>query len=332
MAKVDTSILSPANTMPFCLIGDPIQSARLPTFAICLAAYNGTRWLQEQLDSILGQVLVDVTVFVSVDMSTDGTERWINQRALQDKRVVVLPCGQRFGGAARNFFRLIRDVDFSSFDYVSFSDQDDIWFEDKLIRAVNVLNESGAAAYSSNVIAFWLSGRRMLIEKSQSQRKWDFLFEAAGPGCTYVMRANLVDALQTCIRERWDSVQQVGLHDWFIYAFARAHGYRWVIDNRPGMLYRQHAENQVGVNNGWRAFIHRARKIWSGWGISQAALIARLVGLENDAFVGSWCTGTRLGYLRLASHARQCRRRSRDQLLFAMTCIALSLAGNRSHD
>src|SRR5690606_18556225 len=132
-------------------------------------------------NSILGQVSVEVTVFVSVDVSTDGTERWIDQRALEDKRIVILPHGQHFGGAARNFFRLVRDIDFSSFDYVSFADQDDIWFEDKLMQAIDMLRESNATAYSGNVLAFWPDGRRMLIEKSQRQRKWDFLFEAAGP-------------------------------------------------------------------------------------------------------------------------------------------------------
>lgn len=332
MDKVDMPIPSPADTVPFRSIDDPVQDLTLPTLAVCLAAYNGMRWLQEQLDSILGQVSVEVTVFVSVDVSTDETERWVDQRALADKRIVVLPHGQRFGGAARNFFRLVRDVDFSAFDYVSFADQDDIWFEDKLTRAIVMLLESNAAVYSSNVIAFWPDGRRMLIKKSQRQRKWDFLFEAAGPGCTYVMRADFVVALQARIRERWNEAQAVGLHDWFAYAFARANGYKWFIDSRPGMLYRQHAENQVGVNNGWRAFVHRARKVWAGWGIDQAGLIAQLVGLENDAFVSSWRSGTRLGYLRLASHARQCRRRFRDQLLFAVTCIVLCLAGNRRHD
>jgi rhamnosyltransferase len=299
--------------------------------AVCLAAYNGMNWFAEQLESILAQSGVMVTVFVSVDHSTDGTERWIEQRALADQRIVVLPHGERFGGAARNFFRLIRDVDFSNFDYISFADQDDIWFMDKLARAVDVLCESGAHAYSSNVIAFWPSGRRSLIEKAQPQRKRDFLFEAAGPGCTYVMRIEFARSLQAHVRERWDDMQQVGLHDWFTYAFARSNGYQWVIDREPRMFYRQHATNQVGVNEGWRAFAHRARKIWNGWGFDQAVLIAGLVGLENDAYVRPLSGGSRLGYLRLALRAGECRRRSRDQLLFAASCVAIVFAGRRSN-
>jgi len=297
--------------------------------AVCLAAYNGMQWIEEQLNSILVQSSADVTVFISVDRSSDGTEEWVQQRAAEDQRIVVLPHGLTFGGAAPNFFRLLRDIDFSDFDYVSLADQDDHWFETKLARADEVLQRTDADAYSSNVIAFWPSGRRLLIRKSQPQKKWDFLFEAAGPGCTYVMKTAFVQALQKRLRDEWDQVEQVSLHDWFTYAFARANGYRWVIDDQPGMLYRQHLSNQFGVNDGWRAFLRRAQKIWDGWWLGQAALIAELVGLGNSHFVKSWRAPSRLNALRLAFYATECRRRPRDQILFMFSCLTLFMVGNR---
>lgn len=298
-----------------------------PKIAICLAAFNGISWLPEQLDSILMQTDVIATVFGSVDSSSDGSEIWMSQSAKMDSRIVVLPHGEYFGGAAKNFFRLLRDTDFSEFDYISFADQDDIWLPHKLARAHEVLSKTGADAYSSNVTAFWPDGRTALIEKSQPQQRWDFLFEAAGPGCTYVMRKELACALQAVVKNRWAEVQQVGLHDWFAYAFARANGYRWVIDDYAGMLYRQHANNQVGVNKGWRAWRHRARKVLGGWGLAQSALIADLVGLGDDAFVKRWSGGGRAGLFWLACHGGQCRRRGRDKLLFALSCLAMSVLG-----
>lgn len=306
------------------------QSTGLPSVAVCLAAFNGTHWLSEQLDSIFMQTGVAVTVFISVDQSSDGTEEWVDQASQKNSRIVVLPHGERFGGAARNFFRLLRELDFSGFDYVSFADQDDIWLSDKLVRAHQTLLNTGADAYSSNVIAFWSSGRKTLIRKSQPQQRWDFLFEAAGPGCTYVMKRALTSSIQELLKNHWDDVQQVGLHDWFSYAFARANGYKWVIDDYAGMLYRQHEENEVGVNLGWRASIHRARKVLSGWGLNQSALIARLVGLDQDPFVMRWSGGSRVGLLELARHAGQCRRRLRDKIVFALSCVALCVAGKRN--
>lgn len=300
-----------------------MKQESVPKVAVCLAAYNGLRWLPEQLNSVLEQTGVSVTVIVSVDRSTDGTEMWFDQRSLADNRIILLPHGERFGGASRNFFRIMKEVDLSRFDYVSFADQDDVWLPNKLLRAHEMLLSTGVDAYSSNVMAFWPNGRKVFIEKSQRQVRWDFLFEAAGPGCTYVMRRELTCAIQDVLKSRWDEVQEVGLHDWFSYAFARANGYDWVIDDFSGMLYRQHEQNQVGVNAGWRAFVHRADKVLSGWGLAQSALIARLVGLNDDPFVVRWANGSRLGLLFLALHAGQCRRRVRDQFIFALSCVVL---------
>jgi rhamnosyltransferase len=300
-----------------------------PSVAVLVAAFNGLKFFPEQLRSILDQKGISVTIYVSVDKSTDGTEDWIesiaNANANAKSKVIVLPHGRIFGGAAKNFFHLLKEVDFSDFDYVSLADQDDVWLPNKLLRAHNVLSETGANGYSSNVIAFWTDGRRALINKSQPSVRWDFLFEAAGPGCTYVIEKELACAIQALVRSRWDEVQEVGLHDWFSYAFARANDYRWVIDAVPGMLYRQHESNQVGVNSGLRAFILRADKILNGWGLAQSALIARLVGMGDDPFVARWSGGSRLGLLYLALHAAQCRRRLRDKFIFGLSCLALIL-------
>ena len=159
---------------------------------------------------------------------------------------------------------------------------------------------------------------------------WDFLFEAAGPGCTYVISQKLATDIQITVKTHWHQIQEVGLHDWFVYAYARAHGYRWVIDDFSGMLYRQHAKNQVGANAGLKAFLYRARKVVNGWGLSQASLIANIVGMGEDPFVKKWSSGRRFGLIFLALHAHQCRRRIRDKVLFGFSCILLSVTRKRS--
>lgn len=302
----------------------------LPNVAVFLAAYNGMDFITAQIESILAQENMNLHIFISVDRSTDGTEAFLTDWALSEARLTLLPFGERFGGAARNFFRLLNDVDLAGFDGLAFADQDDIWLPHKLARAHEVLSTTGADAYSSNVTAFWPNGRQTLIEKSQPQVPWDFLFEAAGPGCTYVMRQALACAMQRVVRQQWTELQGVGLHDWFAYAFSRAHGYQWVIDDVPTVRYRQHDHNQVGVNAGWRAFVHRAGKVLSGWGLAQSVLIARLVGLNQAPFVVRWADGSRFGLLYLALHAGQCRRRLRDQILFGVSCCVLSVMGRTS--
>ena len=304
-------------------------ATRAPSFAVCLAAYNGMEYIAEQIKSILSQDGVDLQIFISVDKSSDGTESFLAEWALSEPRLTLLPLGLHFGGAAPNFYRLLRDVDLTDFDYLSFSDQDDVWYSGKLLRAHEKMLSGAADAYSSNVLAFWSNDYKVLINKSQKQVRWDFLFEAAGPGCTYVIRKELACDVRDLIKARWADVQQVGLHDWFVYAYARANGYRWVIDDYAGMLYRQHEKNQVGVNSGVGAFVQRARKVLNGWGLTQSALIAQLVGLGNDPFVKRWSGGGRAGLLWLGFHAWQCRRRARDKIIFSLSCIAFCLVGRR---
>lgn len=297
--------------------------------AVLLAAFNGKAWIGQQVDSILAQDMVDVTLFVSVDRSDDGTEQFIDQLSLVEKRISILPHGKRFGGAGQNFYRLIKDVDFSGFDYVAFADQDDLWLHNKLSTACEEMNRASADAYSSNVTAFWPDGRQLLINKAQHQVRWDFIFEAAGQGCTYVISKKLACELQAFIFKNSKKVQNIAMHDWLTYAFARARGYRWIIDSYPGMLYRQHSRNQVGANAGIRAFAYRAWKVLNGWGLGQSSLIADAIGLLKDPLIKCWLSGTRLGYLRLATHFWVCRRRLRDKFLFLSACLILAVIGTR---
>ncbi|MEB0029010.1 glycosyltransferase [Pseudomonas sp. MH9.2] len=300
-----------------------------PRFLVLLAAYNGMKWISEQVESILSQQNVSVTLLISVDSSTDGTEQWVAEMATRDTRVIALPFGEKFGGAARNFFRLIKDASSADFDYFSLADQDDIWHPDKFSRAVHVINSQRVDGYSGDVTAFWPDGRTNAIVKSQPQVSYDFLFEAAGPGCTYVFTRDLFIELQNHVVGHFAGVQEVTLHDWYFYAFSRAKGYRWHIDNVPGMQYRQHASNQVGVNRGIKAFRSRLSQVFDGWYLNQAVRIANLVGVSDQPFVRDWINLGRIQLLRLALNSSRCRRRPRDKLVFAGLCLALALVKHK---
>lgn len=296
----------------------PVKQSKI---AVLLAAYNGMLWIEEQVTSILNQSNVNVTLYISVDPSSDGTEAWCAAYAAEHKNVVVLPPAGKFSGAARNFFRLVRDVDFDGFDFVSFADQDDVWYADKLARATQVLLADEYDAYSSNVTAFWPDGRTLLLDKAQPQVAWDFLFEAAGPGCTYVFSKKMADQLKISMLASWESLQLVTLHDWYCYAFARSHGYKWFIDPVPGMRYRQHERNQVGANAGISSLIARYKTINNGWWFAQVRLIASLVGRADDPFVKGWLKLGRWQLIRLAPSAYSCRRRLRDKFYFFFICF-----------
>ncbi|WP_346840693.1 glycosyltransferase [Metapseudomonas otitidis] len=298
-----------------------------PRFAVLLAAYNGMQWLPEQLDSILNQVSVDVTVYVSTDRSNDGTHAWVCDVADTDPRIVPLIYGEVFGGAAKNFFRLLRDVDLEPFDYIAFADQDDVWLLDKLNIAHRHIMSRGCDGYSSNVTAFWPDGRRALVNKSQAQVKWDYHFEAAGPGCTYVMTTALASAIKHCVIKHRQRVDEVALHDWFCYAFARAKEYRWYIDPMPSMLYRQHENNQFGVNSGSKAFRSRVSRVFNGWWLDQVRLISGILETRDLILIPRLDTSYRMALFGLSLRAWQCRRRLCDKFFFVLICWALIFKG-----
>jgi rhamnosyltransferase len=245
--------------------------------AVLLAAYNGMEWIEEQVESIFSQKNVDITLFISVDLSTDGTDLWAKNLAETSENVIFLPYRERFGGAGANFYRLIRDVDFSAFDCIAFSDQDDIWLDTKLERASSLIFAKVCDVYSSDVIAFWSDGKQQLIKKSYTQKKYDHFFEAAGPGCTYVFNYKSAISLQQFVQKISNLEDSVSLHDWLSYAFCRKNGFVWFIDDQPLMLYRQHTNNQVGINNGSKAYVKRLKLIQQRWYKTQVKNISELV-------------------------------------------------------
>jgi rhamnosyltransferase len=285
---------------------------------VLLATYNSARWLDEQLDSIEAQRGVAVRVVASDDASTDQTTAILDARGVHR----LPPSGRRMGNANRNFQYLVREAPIGQADYVALSDHDDIWLPDKLRRAVDTLTATGADAYSSDVLAFWPDGREQPVVKSQPQRHYDYLFESAGPGCTFVFRRGAFDALRTWARQRCGDLDAVLVHDWAFYAFGRTRGWHWVIDERVGLRYRQHGGNELGVNTGRRAVWRRLSAVMSGRWRSDVLAVADAV--DDTTWVSSAMHRFGVGdRLRLCLHARQCRRRAFDAAAVAVFALIM---------
>ena len=299
----------------------------LPRVAVLLATHNGLEFIADQVESILKQESCAVDILVSDDQSTDGTWEWLCKTSKIDGRMMLLPRTGRFGNAARNFYRLLCDVDAAAYDYVALSDQDDIWFEDKLIMSIERLRAHGVAAVSSNVVAVWRDGRKKLICKSHSQRRLDFLFGSAGPGCTYLMTSRLVVEFRRFLAANREEIESVQFHDWMLYAWARSHGFSWHIEARPTVFYRQHDRNEYGANIGWGAFKRRLHQVRSGWYRDEIIKISHLIQTA-PAFTSECAETVRLVAKRtlwsrvsLAAKVRQFRRSARERALLVLALM-----------
>ena len=279
-----------------------------------MATHDGIRWIEPQIKSILDQENVHLTLFISDDGSIDGTYELLKKISARETRIVLLPKAKPkpFKNAARNFYHLLRSVDFKAFDYVSLSDQDDIWVTDKLSRAVDQMHIQNATCYSSDVLAFWENAKTELIKKSQSQVAFDYLFESAGPGCTFVMTKDPAMFLKKHLTRFKGETDKILHHDWLIYALMRSNKFKWVIDEFIGVRYRQHEKNEMGAHLGFKASMKRVKKIFDGSWLGQVRLIASLCGEGEKNFIARYLKSRHERYFALALRAPSLRRRRGD--------------------
>lgn len=291
---------------------------------VLLAAYNGAKYIKEQLDSILTQENVDVDIYISLDLSTDSSIDIINNYVNSNSNVYFLEYGCRYGSAGQNFFRLLMDVDFSKYDYVSFSDQDDIWLPNKLSHAIEIIKLHNVDAVSSNVLAFWEDGREKLIKKDNPQVEFDYIFESSGPGCSFVLNKELSIAIQKSLIDKKSTVNKLWLHDWYCYSFSRSNNYKWCIDSEALMLYRQHENNEVGANNGFLSIFNRLKTVLSGNAFKKVLIQADFIGLNCKPII-LLKENTFISLVKLAMIASKCRRSKVDKIAFFIMILILSV-------
>lgn len=101
--------------------------------SVCIATYNGEKYIREQLDSILEQLGSEDEVVICDDQSNDGTLAII--AGYQDFRLRVCRNEARLGHV-RNFEKA---MSLATGNYIFLSDQDDIWLPGRVIEMMNFL-------------------------------------------------------------------------------------------------------------------------------------------------------------------------------------------------
>jgi glycosyltransferase involved in cell wall biosynthesis len=239
----------------------PHMSIGAAQIAILMCTKNGAAFLAEQLKSIAAQTHANWILFVSDDGSTDGTRNILRRFADRHEQKTVVRNGPGKGVCA-NFLSLATDPTIDA-DYFAFSDQDDIWYKNKLQRALTWL-----ATVPDDVPALYC-GRTELI--SMDGRSYGFsplftrpiafrnaLIQSLGGGNTMVFNKAAKRLLEVVGR------LDVVLHDWWMYQLVSAVGGAIRYDPQPALKYRQHLDNLIGSNRGWRARLVRVRMLLSG--------------------------------------------------------------------
>ena len=106
---------------------------------IIVATYNGELYLREQLESLLNQTFKDYQILIGDDASTDNTFTILKEYEEKYRNINVIQNEKQLGFVA-NFEKLLI---FSETKYIAFCDQDDIWYDDKLEKAIDSLESIG---------------------------------------------------------------------------------------------------------------------------------------------------------------------------------------------
>ncbi|HEL1586914.1 TPA: glycosyltransferase [Streptococcus suis] len=171
--------------------------------AVLMATYNGSQFIEKQLDSIRKQTLAPDYVLMRDDCSTDDTvevvKNYIQRYNLSGWSIQK----NNFNlGWRRNFRQLMLDIVVYDVDYVFFSDQDDIWYLDKNERQVTVMEERADIDLLSSDIDIEITGQEATVPKNfefvdrenkLSQYPKDFSYHNYRQGWTFCLRKTFLD-------------------------------------------------------------------------------------------------------------------------------------------
>lgn len=241
-----------------------MNKSATPAVAILLCTYNGGRYLSDQLKSVAAQTYPHWGVWASDDGSQDNTLAILTEyRAKWFKGCLSIVHGPRQGFVA-NFLSLACRVDIQA-DYYAFCDQDDVWEADKLQRAVKWLNTVSAETPA-------LYGSRTRLVDGEN-RELGLSSSFVRPACfVHALTQNIASgntmvfnhAACQLLREAGAQVAVVA-HDWWLYALVSGAGGNVIYDTYPGVRYRQHGGNLVGMKTHWLARLLRLRTIRDVW-------------------------------------------------------------------
>ena len=209
---------------------------------VLMSTYNGERFVSEQVDSVLRQTHAPLRLVIRDDGSTDDTVG-VLERFRVDPRVEVVR-GENIG-LPHAFFRLL-DESGDDAELWALADQDDVWLDSKLARAVAALSSlDGPALYCARVLVTD-EELRPLYPHELPHRGPSFanaLVQNIALGCTVVLNR----AARDLLRGRWP--RECVMHDAWMYLVVSGAG-KVVYDEEVVVQYRQHGSNTVGMGRG----------------------------------------------------------------------------------
>jgi glycosyltransferase involved in cell wall biosynthesis len=216
---------------------------------VLLATYNGGRFIDEFLNSLILQTDVRIHLIVSDDGSSDETLKILQKycNLFESYKLLVGPKK----GAIENFVHLFKNR-YQNLP-VAFADQDDIWLSHKLRTALSSLSPDFPTLFYSRCK---ILGSKRIIPDDFKTRKYGHIFGNSAMGCTQVLNIQMCEILDK-------NMPPVGVHiDWWTFIIAIEENAAFKYDEHL-ILYRLHSNTVVGIpslNKRLLRIFHRLRK------------------------------------------------------------------------
>ena len=219
---------------------------------VLLAAFNGEKYIEEQLRSLEKQTFRDFFCYIHDDGSSDKTPQIAEDFCLDHADRFSMLHYPGTGGASENFLSMLKEVDAP---YVMFCDQDDIWLENKIELTLSamlkeemehpnlpvlVCTDSIITAEDTTVISRSFL-RYSGYYRNSSGLPVSLFSDNNAQGATIMMNRALCGIIKRC-----GFPKEINMYDHWCALVAEATGIAKCIDT-PTMLYRQHKGQTVGA-------------------------------------------------------------------------------------
>ena len=217
----------------------------MKSVCVLMSTYNGEKYIEEQIESVLSQKDVMVKLVIRDDGSSDQTIPIIKKYADQNSNISYYSDINL--GSAKSFMKLLKSAPES--DYYAFCDQDDFWEEMKLISAVRQIEkveEKSAeipVLYHSNlkIVDKDLNFIRMAHERDYNKvSAYSSLVDNPVTGCTIVMNRTMAELVNK------HDPEEMTMHDSWCNIVCSFFGKK-IYDNNAYIKYRQHDNNVIGM-------------------------------------------------------------------------------------
>ena len=250
---------------------------------VLMSCYNGEKYLQKQIESIMSQRGLDtVDLLIRDDGSADGTKKIIEESIKKYSDRIKFIYGNNLGYNG-SFFELIRQSE--GYDYYAFSDQDDVWLPDKLYVACKFLERESENVPLLYASTSYLVGDDLKPYGTTRCQKREFtifntLVQNICPGHTQVFNNELLALLKQNI-----DVSKIYVYDSWVTNTAMLYG-KVCFDNQSHTYYRQHTGNQLGYGNGKIGqLITSIKHTGSGDGVKYKRQIAYFAEINKNALI-----------------------------------------------